>query len=510
MNWKAALERLVSGAVLTLVAGTLAFAAEAQTLRIGMQDDADTLDPVRTRSLAALNVLVNVCDPLIGLKPDLSFEPRLATGWTWSQNGRTLTLTLRPGVVFHDGEIFDAQAVKYNLDQTKTLPDSFRKTALALVEAVTVVDKLTVSLTMSAPDASLISQLAFTPGMMVSPRAAAASGNKFGLNPVCAGPYRFVERVAQDRIVIERFPQYWNRDAYPIERVVFLPIADQTVRFANLRSGDLQLIERLAPTDVQATQANPEIRFTSAPSYGYYALYVNINNGPRSKTPVGQDKRVRQALEAGLERDIINEVVFEGYAPGTNQPFGTGSPWYLADLPVKPRDVAKARRLLREAGITGRLSVEVEVGNIPASLQLTQLLQAMWAEIGVDIKINTKEFATLLKEAAGGNFEISQRGTGGYSDPDGMFTTFISCTSPLNDGRFCHAEVDRLLKEARAELEPAKRKPLYDAVTRILLDEMPVIYLYQQAWLYGHSARLEGFAASPAGQIRLEGVSLRQ
>src|SRR5438270_218325 len=144
--------------------------------------------------------------------------------------------------------------------------------ALAAVDHVDVVDPLTIKLVLKSPFSPLIAQLTDRAGMMVSPKAAKEAGDKFGLHPVCAGPYKFVERVQQDRIVFEKFADYWNKDNVFIDRVVFLPIVDSTVRLANLKSGGLDLIERLLATDIKDVRADPKLKLATAPDLGYLGL----------------------------------------------------------------------------------------------------------------------------------------------------------------------------------------------------------------------------------------------
>src|SRR5262249_19013269 len=151
---------------------------------------------------------------------------------------------------FHDGEPFNAEAAKFSLERHLNLQGSFRKAEIAQVDKVEVVDALTIRVLLKAPFAPLIAQLTDRAGMMVSPKAAQALGDKFGTAPVCAGPYKFVERVPQDRIVVERFKDYWDKGRVHIDRIVYRPIQDSTVRLANLKSGQLDMLERLLATDV--------------------------------------------------------------------------------------------------------------------------------------------------------------------------------------------------------------------------------------------------------------------
>src|SRR4249920_3322281 len=200
-----------------LLLALLPFAAAAQTLRVGLAEDPDVLDPTLARSFVGRVVFAGLCDKLFDIDEKLAIQPQLATSYEWSADSKALTLKLRQGVTFHDGEKFDAAAVKFNIERHKTLPGSNRRGELAPVSSVDVLDPATVRLNLSAPFSPLLAQLADRAGMMVSPKAAQAAGDKFGAKPVCSGPFKFVERIAQDRIVLERYAGYWNKGAVNFE-----------------------------------------------------------------------------------------------------------------------------------------------------------------------------------------------------------------------------------------------------------------------------------------------------
>src|SRR6476620_8725110 len=240
------LSRRLARPLVALLLGAAALASQAQTLRIGLAEDPDVLDPSLARSFVGRVVFSALCDKLFDIDEKLAIVPQLATGYEWSADGKALTLKLRQGVTFHDGEKFDAAAVKFNIERHKTMAGSNRRGELAPVTSVDVVDPMTVRVNLAAPFSPLLAQLTDRAGMMVSPKAAQAAGDKFGSHPVCSGPFKFVERVAQDRIVLERNPNYWNKDAVHFDKVIYTPIRDATVRLANLRSGQLDFIERFA------------------------------------------------------------------------------------------------------------------------------------------------------------------------------------------------------------------------------------------------------------------------
>src|ERR1700720_3302682 len=269
--------RLVAAAAALLL--SLESGVHAQTtLRIGLAEDPDILDPTLARTYVGRIVFPSFCDKLFDMDEKLNIVPQLALSHETSADGKEVTIKLRPGVKFHDGEPFDAEAAKFSLDRHLTLPASFRKPELATLDHVEVVDPLTIKLVLKTPFSPLIAQLTDRAGMIVSPKAAKEAGDKFGLHPVCAGPYKFVERVQQDRMVFEKFADYWNKDNVFIDRVVYLPIVDPTVRLANLKSGGLDLIERVLATDIKDVRADSRIKLSTALELGYLGLTINIGN----------------------------------------------------------------------------------------------------------------------------------------------------------------------------------------------------------------------------------------
>src|ERR1700736_3573128 len=170
---------------------------------------------------------------------------------------------------------------------------SFRQPELATLDHVDVVDTLSIKVNLQDPFSPVIAQLTHRAGMMGSPKAAKEAGDRFGQHPVCAGPYKFVERVQQDRMVFEKFADYWNKDNVFIDRVVFLPIVDATVRLANLKSGGLDLIERLLATDIKDVRADKRLKLATALELGYSGLVINTGN-EKNKGPLNQSEKVRQ------------------------------------------------------------------------------------------------------------------------------------------------------------------------------------------------------------------------
>jgi peptide/nickel transport system substrate-binding protein len=494
----------------TAALALMASGAMAQDLRIALQSDADILDPDQSRTFVGRIIYTSLCDKLVDISPDLEIIPQLATDWTVAEDGMSIDMTVREGVVFHDGTPFNAQAVADNIERSQTMDESVRKSELSSIASVDVTGDYTLTLNLTGPDATVMAQLADRAGMMISPTAAAEKGVDFGLEPICSGPFSFGQRVAQDRIVLNKFADYWNADAINFDSVTFLPIPDTTVRLANLQSGDVHILERLAPTDLAQANVDEGINVVSAVSMGYQGITFNVGNGDKGDSPWGTDARLRQAFSYAVDRDAINQVVFEGAYAAGNQPFPPTSPWYDADYPVEGRDVEKAKALLAEAGYPDGIDLVVQVPNTTIPLQLMQVIQSMTAEAGINIEIVSKEFATLLSDQTAGDYEASQIGWSGRVDPDGNIHQFVTTGGGINDSGYSNATVDDALNAARTQADTASRKAQYDIARDVLINDAPLVYLYHESWITALDAGIEGYTAYPDGMIRLEGVTLSE
>jgi peptide/nickel transport system substrate-binding protein len=495
---------------LSLALCLLAATASAQThLRIGLGDDPDGLDPTTSRFYTTRIVFAALCDKLFDIDEKANIVPQLGLSHETSADGKTVTIKLRPGVKFHDGEPLDAQAVKYSLERHINMKGSFRRPELSVVQSVDVVDPTTVRLNLKAPFSPLLSQLTDRAGMIVSPKAAEAAGDKFALHPVCAGPYKFVERVQQDRIVVEKFADYWDKGNVFIDKITYLPIVDSTIRLANLRSGGLDMMERLQATDIKTVRSDPKLRLAKAVSLGWMGLLVNVDNGPKANNPLGKDARVRRALELSLDREVINQVVYNGeFVPG-NQWVNPQSPYYQEKFPIPKRDLAKAKELLKEAGVKTPLTVDFMVNNTSDTKAVAEVVQAMAAEAGFDIKLRVVEAASALKAAEDGDFQLYENTWSGRIDPDGNTVLYQMCGSPLNTGHYCDKEVDGLHAQARATNDVAQRKAIYEKMTAKFLANGWIIYLYHPQYLIASTVGVEGFRPMPDGLLRVVGVKMK-
>ena len=501
----------------TLAAGLVALAGAAwpaaghaqTTLRVGLAEDPDVLDPTLARTYVGRIVFASLCDKLFDIDEKLNIVPQLALSHETSPDGRTVTIKLRPNVTFHDGEPMDAEAVKFSIERHLTLPGSFRRPELAEIDAVEAVDPLTVRLLLKRPYSPLLAQFTDRAGMMMSPKAVKAAGDRFGQRPVCAGPYKFVERLQQDRIVVERFADYWNKGAVAIDRIVYQPITDSTVRLANLKSGQLDLIERTLATDMDGVRGDARLRLATVVELGYQGITINVAKGEPARGPLGQDPRVRQALSLAIDREALNQVVYNGaYIPG-NQWVSPEHPYYQQRFPVPKRDVAQAKRLIQQSGAKTPITVDLMVPNNPETRQAAEVIQAMTAEAGFDLKIRVTEFATSLKEAEEGRYQAYMLNWSGRPDPDGNLFIFHKTGGPQNVTGYSNPDVDALLDEARTKVDPRERKAVYEKAAEVLLDRGSIIYVYHRRWIIAHTAKLEGFKLLPDGLVRVVGLKLK-
>ena len=493
--------------LLACLLAMIPLASQAQTLRIALREDADILDPTLARTYVGRIVFAGLCDKLFDIDDKLQIVPQLATGYEYT-DPTTLVLHLRQGVRFHDGTTMDAAAVKYSLERHLTMQGSARRSEIGVIDHVDIVDPATIRIVLKTPSAPFLAQLTDRAGMVVSPKAAEAAGKNFGLNPVCTGPMKFGERVAQDHVTLERFADYWNKDAIHIDRVIYQVIPDSSVRLANLQAGSVDLVEYIVPTDTDAVKRNARLKLVTYDGLGYQGITYNLGNGPQSKTPLGQSALVRQAFDMSIDREALLQVVYNGMYPPAAQAVTPESPFYAASVKPYVRDVDKAKALLKQAGISPPVSVNLIVPNNPDQRQMGEVIQSMTAESGFDVKLTAMEFAASLDNAESGGFQAYLLAWSGRIDPDGNLYSFIHTGGTQDYGRYTSPAMDKLLDDARLDPEIAKRKALYTQIAELAQQDLPISYIYTTRYFNGLSAKIGGFKPVADGMIRLQGITI--
>lgn len=484
-----------------------AMPADAQTLRIGLREDPDLLDPTLGSSYVGRIVYAAMCDKLFDLDTKLNITPQLATGYRY-ESPTSLVITLRAGVTFQDGEKFDAEAVKYKITRDQTIKGSMRAGEVSPIQSVEIIDPLTVRFVLKAPASPLLAILTDRAGIMVSPKAAEAAGDKFGLNPVCAGPYAFDSRVPQDRITLKRYPGYWEAKEYHFDQVVYLPIPNSSVRLANLQAGSLDLVEYIVPTDIAAVEKDARLKLATANSLAYTGITFNTSNGPAANTISGQSALVRQAFELAIDKEALIQVVYNGMFAATAQANPPSSPMFVPEIRSPARDVAKAQALLKQAGVALPVKIVLTATNGPDIQQAAEVIQSMTREAGFDVQIKTMEFASSLSAAYKGEFEAYLIGWSGRSDADGNMYAMLRSGGTFNYGHYGNPGIDALLDEARVHTDVAKRREIYAKVWEQQRKDLPLVYLWNPKNIVGMKKGLNGFQQVPDGLIRLRGVAL--
>ena len=387
------------------VLALLVVAADAQTskktLVVALNQDPDILDPSLSRTYVGRIVYEHMCEKLYELDENLKIFPQLAAELpAFSDGGKTVTIKLRSGVKFNDGTPMNAEAVRYSIDRHLTMKGSARRSELESVAAIEVVDPMTVRLRLKAPFSPIVATLADRAGMPVSPTQAKKLEDKFGTAPICVGPWKFVERVPQDRIVLEKSEHYFDPGQAKFDRIVFRIIADDNVRLANLRSGDIDMMHLVAPTDAASLKKEGRFDMSSVTGLHYLSITINLHNKNGKNTPpvdlgtpLANDPRVREALELSIDREALNQVAWDGqYTPGCT-PVSPVSPFYDKGRKCPTRDIAKAKKLLADAGLANGYSFELTIINDPQQRRVGEVIQGMAKEAGFNITLKPMEFA---------------------------------------------------------------------------------------------------------------------
>src|SRR5437667_417147 len=460
-NWEESPMRRLRQALLLIIA-TLALlamhagAAQAQkkTLVVALNQDPDILDPTLARTYVGRIVFSHICEKLYEIDEGLRISPQLAAALPAITDGcKPLTIKLRSGVKFNDGTPMDAEAVKFSLDRHRTLKGSNRASELAPVEAVEVVDHLTVRLRLKAPYSPLLAQLTDRSGMPLSPTAAKKLGDNFGTAPVCVGPWQFAERVPQDRIVVEKSPHYFDPSQAKFDRVIFRIIPDDNVRLANLRSGDIDFMHMVRPSDATAIKREGKFELSNVTGLGYQGININLRNKTGKQNPPGD-----------LGTPLAND----------------------------PR--------VREA-------FELAVINNPGERRVGEVIQQMAREAGFTISLRPQEFASALKDDDDGKLQAFQIGWSGRVDPDGNIHMNQTCKGSLNATLACDEKIDALLNRAREISDVDQRRALYREAIDMFTARRNIIYIYHLNYIVAFPKSFKGYKAVPDGLIRIKGTS---
>lgn len=489
---------------------------EGGDLVMALSAEPDRLDPTTSSSLYTRYVMQTMCQKLYDINADGELVPQLATALPEvSADGLTVTIPVRDDAVFADGAEFNADAVAATLERHLTLEDSSRKSELGPIADIEAVDDTHVRVTYETPFAPLTAALADRAGMMLSPKALEENGENFGDHPVCVGPFKFVNRVPQTSITVERDPLYYDAENVHLDTITYRIITDANIRAANLRSGDVQVADTISPQDVDALMQEEGVNVLQVGSLGYQGLTINVGNTDGVGEPVGEidtplakQAAIRLALSMSIDREALVNTVFNSWFQPACSPISPSSPFtseLSEDCP--PYDPEGAKALLKEAGVETPYAIEMQVSNTPDTLRFAQALQASVADAGFKIKILPVEYSTLLDVQSRGDFEMLQLGWSGRVDPHGNMFNFLSTGGGNNYSGYNNPEVDRLLKSAAQTNDDAKRAELYGQVVKQVQEDNPLIYLYRQRSLTAYTDNVTGIETFADGVVHLSNAA---
>ncbi|MGI6684168.1 MAG: glutathione ABC transporter substrate-binding protein [Bacillota bacterium] len=477
----------------------------AQELIVLTGSDASTFDPHFCTDSATEIFNKNMYNNLVRFNSEMKLVPDLAESWDVSEDNLTWTFKLRQGVKFHDGTPFNAEAVKVSFERVLN-PDtgSPRRSVMEIIDKVEVVDENTVNITTKTPCGSLLQQLAHPVAAIISPTALETYGEEYSSHPVGTGPFKFVEWKIGEELIMERNEEYFD-DPPQVAKVYFRVVPEDATRSLLLESGSADIAMRLPVTEVERLEGNADISLSESDTV--MTMYVALNNNKGAL----KDTRVRQALNYAVDKSIIVNDILGGLATVADAPISPYT-WGYASIGTYSHDVEKAKQLLAEAGYADGLDLELwtPVGRYLMDTQVSENLQAQWAEAGINVKIRQWEFQALMSEVKKGEFDMVLLGwSPSTGDADqGLYPVFHSSQWPpaSNRAHYNNATVDKLLEDAKVEVDSDKRAELYKEAQQIITDEAAWTFLYYPKQALAYRSNVSGIEVLPTEHILLEDV----
>jgi peptide/nickel transport system substrate-binding protein len=464
------------------------------TITFALENDTSNLDPMLSGLFVDRNLHYAMYDSLVRVDPQGNIIPWLAEKWDTASDGKTVTFHLRQGVKYHDGTAFDADSVKWNIERYMQTKGSLRTADLGSVDNVQVVDASTVKFNLKSAFAPLLGALVDRAGMMVSKKVVDAAGADFTLKPFKAGtgPFILTEAVKNDHYTLEKNPDWWGKDKdgskLPyLDKITVRIITDADVALTNLRTGQAQIINRINGKDVPVVKTDTTLTYQQVGSFSWNSMVPN-----EAPTFIFSERRYVKAVAMAIDRD---EILNKGPAQGIGLVgWGPISPAHFAfDPSFKPwpkADPEGAKKLVAEVG-KGPLKFELLVpSGDPATLQTAQLIQSELAKAEITMDLKTQLFNDIVTlQQQHKHPGMTFVGWSGRLDPDGNTYDFVVTNSPNNDSSYSNPKVDELMKQQRAESDPAKRKQLLLQAQQIYVVDDP-----SRVWF--------GFGVSPLVTVK--------
>ncbi|SFZ80595.1 peptide/nickel transport system substrate-binding protein [Devosia enhydra] len=478
----------LAGALLCTTALLAAFgpAVAQEEIVIAQANDALTMDPAKHSAFPTANIMFQLYDALVTMDGAGQFQPALATEWS-NPEPTTWRFKLREGVTFHNGEPFNAAAVKFSFD--RALDPAFQapyRSRIAAIQSVEIVDDMTVDFKTAAPFPTMLFSLyeASFAALIVPPGYIEANGPEALVNaPVGTGPYKFVEWLKDERVVLEANPDYWG-GAPEIERVTFRPIKEVRTRIAELTSGGVDLIVDVPPEDVASLDQGDTKIVTKGSDFIYFYAFDTLKESPL------QNKLVRQAINYAVDVAAIQEALLGGLGTRVALTLPTDAFAYDASWEPYPYDPAKAKELLAEAGYPDGFTIPLtsRQGRYLKDREIMEATIGFLAEVGITVEPNYLEpgvWAT-VSEAKGREGIIFPGWSG--RDPDLVWYPLLY--TGQYQSYYSNPELDALLDAGRKTIDAEERKAIYAQAGAIIKEEAPHLPMLQPPLIYAVDATL--------------------
>ena len=475
-------------------------------LVMGLSSEPDTLDPTLSGTSYSRYVLASMCEKLYDTDEKASIVPQLATELPKaSPDGLTYTIPLRTDAVFADGTPMDATAVAGSLQRALTLPASKRKSELGPLKSIEVVDPTHVALHYSEPFSVLPAILADRAGMIMSPAAIAAAGDKAAAAPVCVGPFKFTKWVPQTSISLEKDPKYYAADKVSLDAIEFRIIIDASVRAANLQSGDIQVADNLSTQNMGTIAGDSKLKVLQSQALGWRGLVINMANAngigkPAAPVPgdLANNPKVREALSYAVDRESLVKTAFGGWYDAACSPIRKGSDFDTqVSTACHAYDPEKAKSLLKEAGVPTPFPLTILGSTNTDTQRYLQALQAQLSQAGFSVQLDPREESSLVSQINAGKFSALFQEWSGRADPDGNMRAFLSTGGSQNYSGFSTEQLDATLKKASVTGDLNERKSLYDDAMKTVQEQNPIIVLFRPRNLTGVSVGVDGVRVFP-------------
>ncbi len=481
--------------------------------------DSKKLDPHDIDDGESASVCNQVYENLVTYDlEDPKIVPGLAESWTVSADGLAWTFKLRADVNFHDGTACDAEAVTWSLDRMRDPehPDLHGASQpyggdYAVIERVEVASPTEVRLVLKTPSAVLLRNLAMFPASIVSPAAVRKHGAEIARNPVGTGPFRFVEWIPNEKIVLERFEGYWGPKA-KVRRAIFIPVPEQSARVERLKRGEAHLMDNVDFSMVEAIRAHPGLVVDMKPGMNFSYLAMNNDRRPFD------DVRIRRAVAHALDKQKLLDLAYFGYGKTGPNPMPPTIPGYHDSLADYPHDPARAKALLAEAGFPDGFDVDLwAMPNprpyCPKPRECAQVLKEQLAAAGIRTTIKSPPWNEYLERTKQGEHRICILGwTTDNGDPDNFLYALLSkdrAQPPAQNVSFYRSDVvTALLVRAQGETDEARRWNLYRQAQEAIHADCPMVPLAYMPLTIARRAEVRGYPLNPIGIVRLHTLTL--